>query len=209
MVLSCDPKLFESEEEPEAPEVSDIFTNLSNSQIFAGDSAEFWIEASNPGEGSLKYEWNASGGYFLTTRDIANVKWRAPFQGGEERIEVKVSNNDKSTFQDKPLFVVSKSVPVVNILIPNDEAYLVQFDMIDIEAEVIHDNRITFVEIFINDESIEVLNGNTSNQYSYSWQNDAPSGKAEIKVSAVAEITGIIGSDSIIVNVEGVIPGKN
>jgi len=206
--FSCDPKLFESEEEPPAPEVSDIFTDLSNSQIWAGDSAEFWIDASNPGEGSLKYDWSATGGYFLTPRDIPHVKWRAPFKGGPEKIEVRVSNNDKTTLQDKPLTVVSRSTPVVNILSPVNEAYLVQFETIDIEAEVIHENDITYVEIFINEESIKILNGNQSNQYKYSWINNAAAGGAEIKVTAVAEITGNVGGDSIIVNIEGVIPGK-
>jgi hypothetical protein len=206
--FSCDPKLFESEEEPPAPEVSAIVTSLSNSQIMAGDSAEFWVDASNPGEGSLKYDWSTTGGYFLTPRDIPNVKWRAPFTGGLERIEIRVSNNDKTTLRDKQITVVSQAIPIVNILSPINEAYLVQYETIDIEVEVIHENEITFVEFFVNDESIKILNGNPSNQYKYSWLNNAPAGVAEIKVTAVAEITGNVGGDIIRVNIEGVIPGK-
>lgn len=52
-LLACDAKLFETEEEPPAPEVSEIFTSLSNLRILVGDSAKFWINASNPGEGGL------------------------------------------------------------------------------------------------------------------------------------------------------------
>jgi hypothetical protein len=207
-LVACDAKLFETEEEPPAPEVSEIFTSLSNSQIWAGDSAEFWIDASNPVEGNLKYDWSATGGYFLTPRDVPSVKWRAPFKGGAERIEIRVSNTDKTTLQDKPLTVISQDTPVINILTPINEEYLVQHETIEIEAEVIHDNDITFVEFFINDESNKILNGNMSNRYKYSWHNNAPAGVAEIKVTAVAEITGFVGRDSIMVNIEGVIPGK-
>ena len=208
-LLACDPKLFESEEEPPAPEVSDIFTTLSNSQILAGDSAEFWVEASNPGEGSLHYDWDVTDGYFLSPWDEPSVKWRAPFQGGTETIEINVSNNDKTTRGTKDITVVSLDTPAVNILSPMKMAYLVQYETIEIEVEAFHDNGISYVEFYENDESIKILTSKESNIYKVSWLNEAPAGHAEIKVEAVAKISGIMGSDIITVNIEGVIPGKN
>ncbi|MEE9117791.1 MAG: Ig-like domain-containing protein, partial [Calditrichia bacterium] len=201
-------KLFETEEDPPAPEVSEIFTSLSNSRILAGDSTEFWVEASNPGSGSLHYDWNATDGYFLSPWDTEHIKWRAPFQGGIETIEIRVSNDDETIHKSKDITVVSLDTPVVNILSPKNDAYLVQFETIELVAEAFHDNQISVVEFFVNDKSIEILGREESNQYKVSWLNEALAGNAEIKVTAVASITGIMGIDSITVNIEGVIPGK-
>ena len=99
ILLSCDAKLFETEEEPPAPEVSEIFTSLS--EIFAGDSVKFWVNASNPGEGSLSYDWNKSAGEFLSAPDQDTVMWRAPFKGGNHTIEVNVANKDKTVKKSK------------------------------------------------------------------------------------------------------------
>ncbi|MCK4755238.1 MAG: hypothetical protein KAS58_08390, partial [Calditrichia bacterium] len=206
--LACDAKLFETEDDPPAPEVSEIFTSLSNSRILAGDSTEFWVEASNPGEGSLHYDWNKSAGEFLSSPDQDTIKWRAPFQGGSETIEVRVSNNDKTVIKNKPIEVVSLNIPVVNIIYPKENAYLVQYETIEMEAEAFHDNGISHVEFFVNDSSLGILDGNTSNTYTLSWLNEAPAGSAEIKVTAVARSAATEGSDRITVNIEGVIPGK-
>lgn len=204
--LACDAKLFETEEDP--PEVSEILTSLTDWQILAGDSAEFWVDASNPGEGGLNYDWNKSAGEFLSAPDKDNIKWRAPFQGGIVTIEVDVSNNDKSVTKKKDITVVSLNIPVVNIIYPKENAYLVQYETIEMEAEVFHDNGISHVEFFVNDSSLGILDGNTSNTYTISWLNEAPAGSAEIKVTAVARSAATVGFDKVIVNIEGVIPGK-
>jgi hypothetical protein len=208
VAFSCDPKLFESEEEPAAPEVSEILTNMPNSRILAGDSATFWVNASNPGEGSLSFDWNKSAGDFLSPPDQDTVKWRAPFSGGDEVLEVRVSNNDKTTSKNKSIEVVSLDIPVVNILHPKEGSYLVQFENINLEAEAYHDNGISHVEFFVNDSSLGIIDGNSSNNYVVSWRNDAPAGQAEIKVTAVARSAATIGMDRVNVNIEGVIPGK-
>ncbi len=204
--LACDAKLFETEEDP--PVVSAVFTTLSNAQILARDSAEFWVDASNPGEGSLNYDWNISAGDFLSAPDEDKIKWRAPFQGGIVTIEVDVSNNDKSVTKKKDITVISLNIPVVNIIYPKENAYLVQYETIEMEAEAFHDNGISHVEFFVNDSSLGILDGNTSNTYIISWLNEAPAGSAEIKVTAVARSAATMGSDNVIVNIEGVIPGK-
>jgi hypothetical protein len=208
IILSCDPKLFETEEEPPAPEVSEINTSLSNSRILAGDSAKFWVNASNPGEGSLVYDWNKSAGDFLSAPDQDTVHWRAPFRGGTETLEIRVSNNDKTVTKNKNIEVVSLNIPVVNILYPKENSYLVQYETIDLDAEAFHDNGISYVEFFVNDSSLGIIDGNATNLYKVSWYNNAPAGSAEIRVSAVARSAATVGLDKVTVNIEGVIPGK-
>jgi len=208
LYFGCDAKLFETEEDPLGPEVSEIFTSLSNLRILAGDSAKFWVEASNPGEGNLRYDWNVSAGNFLSAPDQDSIKWRAPFQGGDVTIEVRVSNNDKTVNKNKPINVVSLDIPVVNIIYPKENAYLVQYETIEMEAEAFHDNGISHVVFVVNDDSLGILDGNASNTYTVSWLNDAPAGTAEIKVTAVARSAETVGSDKVTVNIEGVIPGK-
>jgi hypothetical protein len=207
-LFACDAKLFESEEELPAPEVSDILTNLSNPQIFAGDSAKFWVNASNPGEGDLSYNWNKSAGEFLSAPDQDTISWRAPFQGGTETIEVSVANNDKTVTESKQIQVVSLNIPVVNIVYPKEFAYLIQYETIELDAEAYHDNGISYVEFFVNDSSLGILDGNTSNKYTKLWLNKSLAGDAEIKVTAVARSAATTGSDLVIVTIEGVIPGK-
>ena len=208
LLFSCDPKLFETEEDPPAPEVSQIYSSLSNSNILAGDSAEFWVEASNPGEGGLIYNWDISSGEFLSTPDEDSIKWRAPFTGGNVTIEVSVSNTDKGTSRSRLIEVVSLDIPVVNILYPREDSYLVQYETINIEMEAFHDNGISHVEIFVNDSSLGIIDGNATNRYTAPWLNEAPAGRAEIKVTAVSRRAGTIGSDNVSVNIEGVIPRK-
>ena len=209
ILVACDAKLFETEEEPPAPEVSKIFTSLSIREIFAGDSAKFWIEASNPGEGSLSYNWNKSGGEFLSAPNQDSIMWRAPFEGGEQTIEVNVSNNDKTVTKSIPIEVISLDIPVVHIVYPKEDAYLVQYETIELKAEAFHDNGISYVEFFINDSSLGILDGKSSNIYTKSWLNRALAGRSEIKVTAVARSAVTEGFDKVGVNIEGVIPGKN
>ena len=206
LLLGCDAKLFETEEEPPAPEVSEIFTSLS--EIFAGDSVKFWVNASNPGEGSLSYDWNKSAGEFLSPPDQDTIKWRAPFKGGDQSIEVNVSNNDKTVTKSKLIEVISLNIPVVNIVNPKENAYLVQYETTEIKVEAFHDNGISYVEFFINDSSLGIIDGNTANSYTKSWLNLAPAGSAEIKVTAVARSAATESFDLVVVNIEGVIPGK-
>ena len=205
---ACDAKLFETEEEPPAPEVSEIFTSLTSSRIMAGDSAKFWVNASNPGEGRLIYDWDKSAGEFLSTPDQDTINWRAPFQGGDQIIKVNVSNNDQTVTKSKTLEVISLLVPVVNIIYPKEDAYLVQYETIELKAEAYHDNGISHVEFFINDLSLGILDGGSSNIYTKSWLNSAPAGRAEIKVTAVARSAATVGFREVGVNIEGVIPGK-
>lgn len=206
--IACDPDLFKTEDEVAAPEVSDIMTDLSNSRLNAGETAGFWVHASNPDGGNLSYNWNSSCGSFLTVPDVDTVQWRAPYSGGTCTISISVSNQEKTTSRSRIIEVVSLDTPSVSITSPAPNSYLVQYNPVELQAEAFHDNGIAYVEFFINDHSIGIVDGHENIHYQINWDGNAPAGSLEVKVNARANITSIMGSDSIIVMVEGIIIGK-
>jgi hypothetical protein len=203
--MACDPDLFKPKDESPEPEVGNIQSSLS--AVFVGDTVKFWVIASDPDGGTLNYIWNTNGGEFITSSEEDSVLWRAPFQGDDYFVQVNVANKHKSVTKKKTIRVVSLNNPVVNLLTPLDQQYLVQYETIKIEVEAFHDNDITSVEFFVNDISINVLDEDNSNKYIVDWMVDAPAGEAKIKVTAKATAS-TTNSDSVFVNIEGVIPGK-
>jgi hypothetical protein len=201
LFIACDPDLFKPKDE--SPEVGNIQSSLS--EIFVGDTVKFWVIATDPDGGTLNYIWNSNGGDFITSHEEDSVMWRAPFQGGKYFVQVNVANKNKSVTKEKQVDVTSLNKPVVRILSPLDQQYLVQYETTKIEAEAFHENNILYVEFFVNDSSIKILSGKQTNIYSMDWIIGNNVGATEIKVSATATTTN---ADSIIVNIEGVIPGK-
>jgi len=207
LFIACDPDLFKPKDESPEPEVGEIQSNLS--AIFVGDMVKFWVIASDPDGGTLNYIWNSNGGEFITSFEEDSVWWRAPVQGGDYTVQVNVANKNKSITKKKTVRVVSLDNPVVKILSPLDHQYLVQYETTKIEAEAFHENEILYVKFFINDSLIEILNGKESNIYSMDWIIKNNVGVTEIKVSATTKSpASTTNADSIIVNIEGVIPGK-
>ncbi len=207
MFIACDPDLFKTEDESPEPEVGEIQSNLS--AVFVGDTVKFWVIASDPDGGTLNYIWNTNGGEFITSSEEDSVLWRAPFQGDDYLVQVNVANKNKSVTKKKTIRVVSLDNPVVNLISPLDQEYLVQYETIKIDVEAFHDNGITSVEFFVNDISINVLDDEDSNKYIIDWMVDAPAGESKIKVTAKAKPpASTTSSDSVYVNIEGVIPGK-
>ena len=204
----CDPDLFKTEDEIEPPSVSDIYSDHPSFQVYVGDTAYFWVVASDPGGEALSYNWNKSAGNFLTPPDADSVLWRAPVQGGTATIQVNVSNSEKTSDRSKDVNVLSLEKPSVNIIIPAVQSYLVQYEQVEIKAEAFHDNGISYAAFFVNDSLLGLVDGNQSNQYEFIWERADPAGVTEIKVAAYANITGAIGADSITVQIEGVVLGK-
>ena len=124
-------------------------------------------------------------------------------------VQVNVANKNKSVTKKKTVRVVSLDNPIVKILSPLDQVYLVQYETTKIEVEAFHDNGITSVEFYVNDGSIEVLDDENTNKYIIDWMIAIPAGEAKIKVTAKAKPpASTTSSDSVFVNIEGVIPGK-
>ena len=208
LIIACDENLFKPGDETSDPEVSEIKSDLSDFRIDAGGTARFWVDASDPDGGVLNFLWSSSGGDFLTSRQEDSVSWLAPLQGGDYSVQVKVSNKDKTVTRNRTITVRSLDKPIVAILSPVEGAFLVQYETVTIEADAFHDNGISTVEFFINDISIDLVDGNHTTSYSHDWVIESTAGPTEIKVEAKARITSTISADSILVSVEGVIPGK-
>lgn len=203
-VISCDPELFKV---AQAPEVSTIRSSANGFTINQGDTVIFWVEASDPEEGELSYEWNATGGRFIGSTQQSSVAWLAVV-GGNYVLKVKVSNENKSVTKEENIIVPSDNPLIVNITNPVQSEFLVQYRSTEIQAEASHINGILQVSFFVNDNLLDVQPANASSQYTFEWDTIVPIGEAEIKVEAIA-ITGANGGDSILVKIEGLLPGKS
>jgi hypothetical protein len=203
-VLACDPELFKV---AQAPEVSTIRSSINGFTINQGDTVIFWIEASNPEEGELSYEWSATGGRFIGSTQQSSVAWVAVV-GGNYVLKVEVSNDEKSVTKEENIIVPSINPLFVKITKPNNNEFLVQYRMTEILAEASHENGISQINFFVNDNLIDIQQGQASSQYNFDWDTVAPIGEAEIKIEATA-ITGAKGGDSILVKIEGLLPGKS
>ena len=206
LVISCDVENLLKTSDP--PQVSDIFSNAPRFIVQPTQTAKFWVTASNPEEGVLTYVWSANGGEYIGSRQNDTLTWKAPVTGGLYTITVKVSNSEKDVTRSREITVPSLNAPQVNIISPKSGEFFVQESNVLINATAISENGISRTDLFVNDSLVSSLSGSISNNYEFIWIVREDAGPAEIKVSAVAKQTGLTGSDSVLVNVEGIIPGK-
>jgi hypothetical protein len=204
ITIACDPELFQV---TQAPEVSTIRSSSDSFTINQGDTVVFWIEANDPEGGELSYEWSATGGRFIGSTQQSSVSWLAVV-GGNFVLSVNVSNENKSVTKEENIIVPSVNPLVVKIIKPVQNDFLVQYRITEIQAEASHENGISGISFFVNDNLLDTQQGQTSIRYNFDWNTLAPIGEAEIKIEATA-ITGAKGGDSILVNIEGLLPGKS
>lgn len=206
LFISCDAdKLFRK-----APVIEEI--NVNPDRVNPFDTVYAEVKATNPEEGSLSYHWSVSPdrGLFLDPIDGIATRWIAPTNGGDYIFQVEVSNSYKSAERTKSVKVVETGVPFVQILIPENDDYFVQLSEIEIQAEAFHNNGIDKVQLYVEDSLIIEKSGSSSNEYSFIFTPDTTLlGKTEIKIEAIANFVPTVGVDSIIVNIEGILPGKN
>jgi len=209
LFTSCDvEKLLKTTEEPE---VSNIFSDASGYIVQPMQTTRFWVIATNPEEGVLSYQWSVSGGEIIGSRQNDTLAWRAPVTGGQYSVSVKVSNSDKSVTRSREISVPSLNAPQVDITAPKSNEYLVQESTVIVNATALSENGIFQTDFFVNDSLVSSQSGNSANNYEFSWTIHEKAGPAEVKISATANTANQIrleGRDSIIVNVEGIIPGK-
>jgi hypothetical protein len=212
-LFACNPEeLFNTKK---APEAGSIQTDASNFTVNPTDTVKFWINATNPEEGQLSYEWaikddgGDNAGDFIGSNKTDTLIWKAPIVGGIYEVKVTISNNDESITRTEQIRVVTLVAPLVTILSPNDGAYIVQYQNTKVKAEVIHPLGIYQTELIVNDTlHVAISSGNGDDIYEFNWQANVPSGKAEVKIMAEANVTGAVGADSVVINIEGIIPGK-
>ena len=207
LTAACDKELFNLNKEAKEPESGDIQTDPGGFQLNAGDTASFWVNATDPDGKSLTYKWTKQDGIFLTTSDQDQVTWRAPYRGGTYRISVTISNAEKSISRSKDILVNSYIKPTVRILKPHDNAFLVQYQTQLVEVEAFHDNGIASVALYIGDDFAGYMDASGESRYQMNWYVDNLAGDIRIRTIALAN-TNVTSTDSIVVQIEGVIPGK-
>jgi hypothetical protein len=201
-------KLDELIKDIDPPQVSNIFTTAESFMINPGDTALFWVKATDPQDESLTYKWTLGVGEIIGSAQSDTLTWKAPLSGGNFPVAVKVSNSEKSVTKSDNITVISFIRPYVKIIHPTASDYLVQYQPASIEARAYHDNGLTQVQLWINDIMVTGQSGVTALDYQFAWDGVAPAGLIEIKVSAISKITALTGSDSIRIPLEGIVRGK-
>lgn len=198
------------------PELDERGIIVSADRVAPFDTVTASISATNPVEGPLFYEWSATGGRFIQPADSSLVFWIAPLQGGLYQLTVKVSNNRKSVDASKAIEVVSSAKPLVDIREPSEDAYFVVSQPIPVEAHAQHENGLSRVRLLVSkdgqDSLIQQLDGNAAGIYRFDRLRACRAwvGKATLIVEAqAANQLQTIGNDSVIINIEGIIEGKN
>jgi hypothetical protein len=204
--ISCDvEELLKTAQEPE---VSNIFSDADGFVVEPLQQTKFWVNASDPDGGTVTYQWSASGGEYLSNRQNDTLVWRAPVTGGVYTISVKVANSEKDVTRSRDVTVPSYNAPQVEITAPPNNQYVVQENPVVVSASAFSENGIFRVDFLVRDSLVESKSGAGNTNFEFNWTVKEEAGPVELKVSATANQTGLVGSDSILVNVEGVIPGK-
>lgn len=193
-----------------APELDEKGVVLSADSVHPMDTVTASIKAVNPEDGPLYYEWSAAGnGRFIEPADKDTVYWIAPLNGGTYTIKVIVSNEKKHSEAYKDIAVIVVTEPLVDILKPNKDTYFIQYELVEVEAYASHNNEVTTVRLFVNDIKKYEVDHNDTDIYQFEFETDSTMvGTTTIKVEADNTL-GKTGADSITINVEEFIPGKN
>lgn len=208
LVLACNSQLDKIFGSPDPPEIEHIRTVNDRYEADPGDTVTVIVIATNPEEGALSYRWTASGGTLLQPVNRDTVRWVAPNAGGFYRISVSVSNtSDDPAEAEITLQVFSQEVPAVQITAPRNGDDLIQFSTVTVSASAFHVNGLQSITLWVNDSlraSRPPLPGTGS--YVFDLYLDLSGGPNTLRVEAVANGTGLTGSDAVTVTVEEILP---
>ncbi len=193
-----------------APELDEQGVVLSPDSVHPMDTVTASIKVTNPEDGPLYYEWSAAGnGRFIEPADKDTVYWIAPLNGGIYTIKVIVSNEKKHSEAYKDVAVIVVTEPLVDIFKPNKDTYFIQYELVEVEAYASHNNEVTTVRLFVNDIKKYEVDPNDTDIYQFELETDSTIvGTTTVKVEADNR-SGKTGTDSVTINVEEFIPGKN
>lgn len=204
-ILSCDPEsLFRN-----SPNIQLI--NVTPNQVNPFDTVYAEVQAINPEEGTLSFQWSVSpeAGFFIDPTDRPASRWIAPTTGGDYSFKITVSNSFKSADRTSIVRVVEPTIPIVKITSPQSNEYFVHGQEIPIEVNARHNNGINTVKLYINSVFIREQSGNPANSYLFTLVPDTSYlGETEIKIEGIANFIAAMGADSIIVNIEGILPKR-
>lgn len=204
VILECSSDIFETVKPPKINRLT-----ASSYEVNPGDTVIVTVEIEDTDK-TYDYTWSKDGGTFIPPEDQPQINWIAPAVGGTYHLGITVTNEDKSSDKEISITVRSLEKPLVEITSPKSGEFVVQYSQISIEADAQHNNGIQQVHLYINDIVRDNLGGHESSLYKFSYKlsDTEPVGKIEIKVRAIARVTGVAGQDSITVVAEGIVPGK-
>lgn len=192
-----------------APQVSDIESSEPGFTVDPLDTVSFRVTATDPQDEVLTYIWEVSGGEIIGSGRNDNILWRAPVTGGSYSIRVSVSNSEETTVREGSVTVRDYRDPVVVIIEPPADAYVIQYSTIGVIADAVHENGIQQVSLFVADSLIETVAGSgQSKRYELSWRVQEKPGPVQLRIEAIAQTSGTTGTDRREVIVQGIIPGK-
>ena len=191
-----------------APDVGSIQTDAAGFVVQPLDTVHFWVEAQDPQGESLQYQWVINSGEIIGSSRLDQLTWKAPLKGGNYSLSVTVSNSSEQVTRTEMVRVPSAATPKVNIIAPQDNAYLVQHSRVTVEAGAVHENGLQSVQFWIDDQYFPLTPDRVDDNYLFDWTVDIAPGTHEIKILAVAQLTSATGADSVLVMVEGIVPGK-
>lgn len=87
---------------------------VSRSKVYPQDTINASVNATNPIDGDLDYEWTKSGGRFLYQSDPSTIKWISPNESGKYTLTIKVTNENGSSDASKEIEVLLPQQPVLN-----------------------------------------------------------------------------------------------
>lgn len=207
-ISSCD-KVDELLDPYEAPVIENIEESINN--VSPGDTVRITVTATNPEEGLLYFAWSSTpeGGRFVLPADDAVVEWIAPFRGGNYRITVKVSNEEKSSEAYVNIVVKSTQKPILEINAPENGSHHIQYNELNIESIAYHENFISKVWLYINGALIDSSDYQSSDKYNFTIiAGPELIGETTITLVAFTDAANLSSERSVIIFVEGILPGK-
>jgi hypothetical protein len=209
LLIACNPdEIFRK-----SPIIHEIKIEPSDT-VFPLDTVYVEVNASNPEKGILSYHWSvdpaSAGSNFLDPLSNRSIRWIAPSVGQDYFFRVVVSNAYKSTEARESVKVVERVAPIVEILEPPANDYFVQYSPVNIKAYAFHNNGINRIQLFINDSIFSERSGSSTYLNEFVFIPDSSIwGEVEIKIQARANNVPTLGKDSILVNIEPILPGKS
>lgn len=191
---------------------------ISATRVEPYDTVWASIDAENPIDGLLSYKWTAkkigsgifANGNFDGPTDTDSVRWIAPIEGGFYELKVKVSNTAKESTASKQIEVIVSEKPFVQILAPAAQEYFVQGQPFEVRVRADHANGLSWVKAWFGENLVNQISQNATGIYAFTFMADSSQvGQTKIKIEAKAKSVDLTGSDSLYVQIGGIIPGKN
>jgi len=206
----CDVEdLLKRDNSSDPPNVGNILTSAAGFVVQPLDTVNFWIEADDPTGGSLTYQWRINAGEIIGSSSTNELRWRAPIKGGNYTLSVDVSNKAETVTRSEVVKVPSVTEPKVEILAPLNMAFLVQHTNVIVKATARHENNIQEVQMWLDEQYLPLTPELDGDIYLFDWKIQANPGAHVLVIKAIAQLTGVVGSDSVTLYIEGIVAGKN